>query len=747
MSDGVHFRTCPLCEATCGLEVTVSGGRVARIRGDRADVFSRGFICPKGSTLKHLHEDPDRLRVPQIRGATGHRDAGWGEAFAEIERRLTPIIAEHGPDSVGVYLGNPNAHNLSGLYWVRPLLRALGSRNVFTASTVDQMPRHVSSGLMYGDPYAFVVPDLDRTGYLLILGANPYESNGSLATAPDWPGRLEAIRHRGGRIVVVDPRRTRTAAAADEHLFIRPGTDALFLCALINVIGAEGLVDLGSAAPHLRGVDEALAAVADYTPEAVASRTGIDADTIRRIARELAGADAAAVYGRVGAHTVVAGTVASWATDVLNAVTGNLDRPGGAMWGLGAHNRPGRPGGGGRGYRIGRWTSRVSQRPEANGEFPVGVLAEEIETEGPGQIRALITVAGNPVLSTPHSSRLDAALPGLEFMVSVDVYVNETTRHADVILPAPSSLEKSHYDAGFYGWSLRRIANFSPAVFAGAGPSESDVLGRLTMLLRGAGPNRDPTVVDEELLIGVLEHAVADPHSNVHGRDACELRALVQGESAADRLVDALVRTGPWGDGFGADPDGLNLQRLLDNPHGIDFGPLEPRLPANLRTPSAKVELAPPEILDALPTVLADDGSAGELALIGRRHLRSNNSWMHNVDVLVKGKERCTLLIHPLDAAARDLRTGAIALVQSSTGRIEVPVEVSDEVMQGVVSLPHGWGHDVDGARLSVARWHPGANMNVLVDGGVLDPLSGNARMNGMPVSVRPQPPYGADRG
>ena len=736
MSSAVQYRTCPLCEATCGLEITVTDGRVARIRGDRDDVFSHGFICPKGSTLKQLHEDPDRLRTPQILESGSHRDATWDAAFAEIERRLLPIIAEHGAQAVGMYLGNPNAHNLSGLFWGRPLIRALGSRNVFTASTVDQMPRHVSSGLMYGDPFGFVVPDLDRTSYLLMLGANPYDSNGSLATAPDWPGRLEAIRERGGRIVVVDPRRTKTAANADEHLFVRPGTDALFLCALINVIAAEGLVDLGDVAEHVNGVDEALAAVAEFTPEAVADRTGIPAATTRRIARELATAPTAAVYGRVGVHTVVGGTVASWATDVLNTITGNLDRAGGAMWGQGAHDRPTSRDGGGAGYRIGRWASRVSRRPEANGELPVGALAEEIETEGPGQIRALITIAGNPVLSTPHSERLDRALSSLEFMVSIDAYVNETTCHADVILPPPSPLEKSHYDAAFYGFSLRRVANYSPPLFASDAPSESDILARLTLLLHGAGSDADPDLVHEQMLSGVLSQAAGNPDSNVFGRDAAELRSMVQGDSPEERMIDALVRTGPWGDGFGAVPDGVSLQALLDNPHGIDFGPLEPRLPENLRTPSAKVELAPAEIVDSVASVLESIDPPDGMVMIGRRHLRSNNSWMHNIDVLMKGKERCTLLIHPDDAEARGLRAGDCAEVRSESGHVTAIVDVTDEIMPGVVSLPHGWGHDAEGARLSIAERRPGVNMNRLVDGAVLDPLSGNARMNGIPVEV-----------
>jgi len=738
MAATVHFHTCPLCEATCGLEIAVADGRIQRIRGDQEDVFSKGFICPKGSTLKQLHEDPDRLRAPQLRRDGVHVDATWAEAFGEIDTRLRGIIAEHGPNSVGVYLGNPNVHHLAGVFWIRPLLRAIGTRNIFTASTVDQMPRHVSSGLMYGNPNLFAVPDLDRTDHLLILGANPYVSNGSLATAPDWPGRLDAIRARGGRIVVVDPRRTRTAEAADEHLPIRPGTDALLLCAMANVIAADGTVDTGDVGGHLNGLDDALAAVAGFTPEAVEGATGIDAATIRRLARELAAADRAAVYGRVGVHTVPSGTVASWATDLLNVITGNLDRPGGAMWGQGAHARRAPATGGGRGYRIGRWTSRVSGFAEVNGELPVAALAEEIETDGPDRIRAMITIGGNPILSTPHSDRLDAAFDTLDLMVSIDPYVNETTRHADVILPVPSALERSHYDAAFYNQALRRVANYSPALFSTDQPSESDILATLALILRGEGADADPSIIGGELLDEVLAHAIGDPNGNVGGRDIDELRGAVTGDTGPDRLVDALVRTGPFGDGFGADPEGLTLQRLIDHPHGIDFGPLEPQLPGILRTPSGRIELAPVEIVSALPALLASAQVAPSngLRLIGRRDLRSNNSWMHNVNVLVKGKERCTLLISSADAAARELSTGDTAVVESRVGRVEAPVEVTDEMMAGVVCLPHGWGHAAPGTRLSIARQRPGVNSNVLTDGAVLDPISGNATLNGIPVTV-----------
>jgi anaerobic selenocysteine-containing dehydrogenase len=731
-----YFRTCPLCEATCGLEITVRDGVVQRIRGDRDDVFSHGYICPKGSTLKQLYEDPDRLRAPMVRRGEGHVEVSWDEAFAVIDRHLTTIVAQHGADSVGVYLGNPNVHSLAPMFWLRPLLHALKTKNIFSASTVDQMPRHVSTGLMYGDENAFVVPDLDRTDYLLMLGANPYESNGSLATAPDWPGRLQAIRERGGRIVVVDPRRTRTAEAADEHVSIRPGTDAVFLLAIANVIREEGLVDTGPSTPYLNGLDDALAAVAPFTPEIAEATTGVGADVVRRIARELATAERAVVYGRIGIHTTRAGTVASWATDLLTIITGNLDRPGGGMWGLGAHSRPRSPEGGGRGYRTGRWCSRVSGLPEVNGELPVAALAEEIETGGEGQIRALLTIAGNPALTTPDSDRLDSALASLDFMVSVDIYLNETTRHADVILPVPSALEKSHYDVAFYGQSLRRIANWSPAVFTAAQPSDSEVLGRLALLVRGEGPDGDPTVIDEELLTAALESAVANPHSNVAGRDVAELRTLVHGDTPQDRIVDALIRCGPFGDGFGADPNGLSLAVLQANPHGVDLGALEPRLPGVLKTPSAKVEMAPAQIIAAVARLLDELPAPQGLTLIGRRDSRSGNSWLHNVNVLIKGKERCTLLIHPEDAASRGLANGDVAIVESRVGRVEVPVAVTDEMREGVVCLPYGWGHSAPGARLRVAETRPGVNTNVLTDGAILDVVSGNATLNGIPVTV-----------
>jgi anaerobic selenocysteine-containing dehydrogenase len=731
------FRTCPLCEATCGLEVAHRDGEVVRIRGDRADVFSHGFICPKGSTLGKLDQDPDRVRRPLVRHDGRHQEATWNEAFALIEARLAPIIAEHGPNSVGVYLGNPNVHSMSGVLYVKPFLKMLRSRSIFTAATVDQMPKHISSGHMFGHPDLIPVPDIDRTDYLLMLGANPYESNGSLATAPDWPGRMQAIRDRGGKVVVVDPRLTRTAKAADEHVAIRPGADAAFLFALANVIFEDGLADLGDLATHVRGLDELAAAVSPFTPDAVSPLCAINAADIRRIAHDLARAERAVVYGRVGTHTAEFGTMASWMVDALNAITGNLDKPGGAMFPLPAHEQPRsrRP------FQTGRWATRVRALPETRGELPVSALAEEILEPGEGRIRALVTIAGNPVLSTPDSGRLDDALASLDFMVSLDVYLNETTRHADVVLPGSTPLRRPHYDFAFYGLSVRNVANYSPALFEPEDDSldEWQVLLRLGATVSGQGADTDLEALDDAMFAMLVGSGVGEPSSPIHGRNPEEIYAATDGGGGPERMLDYLVRTGPYGDGYGSNPDGLTLQRLRDAPHGIDLGPLKSRLPDALCTPSGRVDLAPEPLradVDRLHSSLERTNNGGFL-LIGRRHVRSNNSWMHNVDVLVAGKDRCTLQMNIGDAERIGVEHGGRVKVSSSAGTVVASVEVTDEIMSGVVSLPHGWGHDAEGSRLSVASRRAGVNSNLLSTG-AMDPVSGNAILNGIHVEVVP---------
>ncbi|HET8621611.1 MAG TPA: molybdopterin-dependent oxidoreductase [Acidimicrobiales bacterium] len=741
------FRTCPLCEAGCGLEIglaaTDGGERVTRIRGDREDVFSHGFICPKGSTLKQLHEDPDWLRRPLVKRDGAFVEVGWDEAFAEVESRLLPILEAQGRDAAAVYIGNPNAHSLAGLLYLRPLIRALGTTNVFSASTVDQRPKEISSALMFGGGLTVPVPDVDRTDFLLMLGANPYESNGSLATAPDWPGRLEALIARGGTLVVVDPRRTKTAAVASRHVAVRPGADPFLLMAMVNVLAAEDLVDPGPAGEYLAGLDEVLAAAGHFTPEAVEDVTGVDAETIRTLARDLAAAPTACVYGRIGTTTALYGTLTSWLVDVLNAVTGNLDRPGGAMFttaAAGASNTRGTPRVG-RGVKLGRRHSRVRGLPETLGELPVACLAEEIDTPGEGQVRALVTVAGNPVLSTPNASRLDAALATLDFYVAVDPYVNETTRHADVILPVPTALQKGHYDLALLQLGLRNVANYSPPVL----PMDEDqmdewrILARLALIFQGMGAGADPALVDDLVVGALVAAAVGDETSPVAGRDADEITAALGDRTGPERLIDLMLRTGPYGDGFGADPGGLSLDVLLDKPHGVDLGPLRPRLPDVLRTPTGMVELAPAILLADVDRLRSALGApTGGLTLVGRRDLRSNNSWMHNVEVLVKGKPRCTVHVHPHDAARLGLADGADAQVSSRTGKLTIPVEVTDAIRPGVVSIPHGWGHDVDGVELSVARRYAGVNSNLLADDELIDPVSGTSVLNGIPVELSP---------
>jgi anaerobic selenocysteine-containing dehydrogenase len=709
---------------------------VVAVRGDRDDVFSQGFICPKGVALKELHADPDRIRTPLIRAPGGtFRAAGWDEAFALIDARLAPILAAD-RNAAAIYFGNPGTHNLSVHLYGRLLARALGSRNVYTAATVDQYPKQMASAMMFGAGTLVAVPDIDRTDHLLMLGANPVTSNGSLMTAPNVRGRLRALRARGGRLVVIDPRRSRTAEEADEHYFIRPGTDAQLLFSLVHVLFDEGLVHVGDRLASIcSGLDAILELAAPFSPEAVAPVCGIEPGEIRRIARELAAADRAAVYGRIGTCTQEFGALASWLIDVLNVLTGNLDREGGAMFALGAagdsfglastaRDRP---------ARFGRWQSRVRGLGEVFGELPSSCLAEEIDTPGEGQVRALITVAGNPARSTPNSGRLQQALEQLEFMVSLDVYLNETTRHADVILPGPSPLHRSHYDVALYLFAVRNVANYSAPLLPPdpALPDEWVTLTRLAGVTAGLGPEADVAALDTQFIRTLIEREAVTSDSPLAAREVDDVLAELSPRTGPERVLDLLLRTGPYG---------LTLADLEAAPHGIDLGPLEPRLPGALRTASGRIELAPDLLVSDVPRLRAtlEDPQPDGMVLIGRRHLRSNNSWMHNLPLLVKGKDRCTLQVHPADASRLELADGAIAEVRSRTGSVRAPVEVTDSVMPGVVSLPHGWGHDDPGTALAVAARHAGTNSNLLADEQRVDPVSGNGVLNGIPVELEP---------
>jgi anaerobic selenocysteine-containing dehydrogenase len=729
-----------LCEATCGLTLTISGGRVTGARGDREDVFSKGFICPKGASFAELDNDPDRLAGPLVRRDGELTEATWDEAYAVVADRLGGVVRDHGGASVGVYLGNPNAHTIAGSLYAPLIIRALGTRQVFTASTLDQMPKHVALGYLFGSPVAFTVPDLDRTDYLVIIGANPLVSNGSLATAADFPGKLRRLRSRGGRLTVIDPARTRTAQLADRHIAPRPGTDAALLFAVVHVLFEEELTttDLAGLAEHLTGLERVRELADGFSPDAVAAYCGVPAEDIRVLAREIAAAPCAAVYGRIGTSTVEFGTIASWLVDVINILTGNLDRPGGTMFPLSPvapAPRPARPG---RGFVTGRWHSRVSGHPEALGELPAAALPEEIDTPGGGQIKAMVTIAGNPVLSAPDGDRLDRALDELEFMLSIDPYLNETTRHADVILPPPPPSQAAHFDFALNNLAVRNNARYSPPALPADGrPDEPEILSRLALILYGMGHDADPGLVDDQVITTTLEREVADPDSPVAGRAVDELRAMLIAGPGYERRLDMMLRLGPYGDAFGANPDGLTLLRLKAAPHGIDLGPLQPRIPEVLKTASGRIELAPDVLIAEAARLQKSLGRRDDgFLLIGRRHLRSNNSWMHNLPALAGGTNRCTLRIHPDDAAELGLTDNAA--IKGPGGDLVAPIELEPGMRRGVVSLPHGWGHDRGGTRQGVAADQPGVNVNQLNDGGLLDPLSGTAVLNGIPVDIAP---------
>ncbi len=750
MADRVAFRTCPLCEAGCGLEIELTtkpdgSEEVKRIRGDQADVFSAGFICPKGSTLKHLHEDPDWLRQPHVKRGGQFVPVSWDEAFETIAAAVGPLMDEHGRNAVGVYLGNPNAHSLGPMLYNKGLLKTIASRNIFSASTVDQRPKEVSAAMMFGS-VAVPVPDLDRTDYLLMLGANPLASNGSLCTAPDFPGRMKRIQERGGKVVVVDPRRSETAEVCDQHIAILPNGDAYLLAALANVLFEKDQV--GRLADHTLGLDDLRTRLAPFTPEAVADRVGIDAETIRTLADELAAAPTAAVYGRIGTTCQEFGTLTSVLVDVVNLLTGNLDRVGGAMFSCPASGHPtskGEPGTG-RGFRMGRTSSRVSGTNATFGEFPVTVMPEEIETPGEGQIRAMVTVGGNPVSSNPNTVRLDAAFASLDFMVSVDPYINETTRHADVILPPPSPLQKPHYDLALLQFGVRNVANYSAPVLplAESQMDEGEIIRRLTAVFAGdaaSGPEAQAAAdaIDDFTAAAFAGAATRDTFSNVAGRDATEIVEATE-RTGAERLLDIALRTGPFGDGFGSEDRGVTLEQLEANPHGVDLGPLdEERIPGILRTPSGKIELLNEHIeaeLDRLGDTMAAEMPA--MILVGRRHVRSNNSWMHNVRVLTKGRNRCTLQIHPDDADRLGIADGGAAKVRSRVGELIIDCETTDVVRPGVVSIPHGFGQNGEGVQLRVASEYRGVNTNILTDEYLRDPITGNIALNGVPVEVAP---------
>ncbi|GFG79223.1 molybdopterin-binding oxidoreductase [Mycobacterium paragordonae] len=712
----------------CGLVIQVQDGRVAGIRGNRDDVWSHGHICPKGAALGVLHDDPDRIRQPLIKVEGQWQEVSWDAAFRRCTELLTPVIEQYGIGAVTAYTGNPLAHSFSLARYAGVLLGMSGIPVTYSPGTVDQWPKNLSSHLMYGGWWDFPVPDIERTDLLVIMGANPAASQGSLLAAPNVMGLIDAICKRG-KVIVIDPVRTRTADHADEWLPIVPGTDAALLLAVTHTLFAEDLVAPG---PHVTGVDTMRRVAAEWPPSRVSAVTGIDEERIRALARELAGTERSVVYGRIGLCNQEFGSLASWLVDVVNILIGHFDTPGGAMfprpaaWSITTQPLPGLEDGA---PEFGRWQTRVRGAKEVLGQVPVSCMVEEIATPGEGQLKALITIAGNPVLSSPGGDKLDEALPMLEAMISVDNWLNETTRHADVILPGLSPLEQPHHDDLVLQFAIRSFANYSAPVFGpGERPHEWEILIRLTGLCTGTPA--------EDVDVAAIDDGFFDYLAFTQGLDGAVLRQDYR-HGGPERMLDLTLRTGPFGDRYGDNPGGLTLDLLKANPNGIDFGPMVPQLPGILGTADKKIRLAPQYLLDDLSRLAARlERPAEPLVLVNRRHLRSNNSWLHNVPALMKGRDRCTLLMHPADAARCRVTDDDIVTVKSESGEIKVPVEITEAIRPGVVSMPHGWGHDKPGTRLSVANGAPGANTNVLSPPRLIDEPSGNGVLNGIPVTV-----------
>ena len=730
------FRSCPVCEASCGLAVAVdrAANRVVSVRGDAEDHRSRGYVCAKSQVVKDLHEDPARLRRPVRRTENGWEEMEWEAALALVGERLAAIRAAHGNNAVAMYYGNPNGHNFGAQIYTQLFITLLETQRFFSAGSVDQQPKNLSCELLYGSAWTFPIPDLDRSDFFVCMGANPLVSQGSLMSAPDAGGRFEALRARGGELVVIDPRRSETAAIADWHLFIRPGTDAFLLFALVNLLFASDRVDLGHLAGRIDGLERLRELAAPFTPEAVAGITGVAADDIRCLCERFCAAERPVIYGRIGLCTQEFGTLASWLVDVVNLLRGRLDAEGGAMFPRPATGQGEDSDSVGQLLR-GRWRSKVRGFPEYMSMLPATLMAEELAWDGPDRARALITVAGNPVLSVPNGDRLREAMDGLDFVVALDIYINETTSHADVILPSTVQLEHSNYDFLFQSTSVRNFARYSPRVLA----PEPGARDQWQLMLEICGRANGLTV--EQLDAMIFEGLAERVGARLPGVGVERVKELAGTEAGPERLLDMMLRAGPYGDGFGGG-EGLTLARVKAAEHGIDLGPLTPgRLPGILRTEGKRIRLLHPlleEDLGRLHERLSAGAPPG-LLLIGRRHIRDMNTWLHNLPHFVRGRNRCTLRMHPGDAAARGLSDGATALVRSAAAERAVPVEISDEMMPGVVSLPHGFGHRHADTGQPHAQAHAGVSANDLIGDG-LDLPSGTSIVNGVPVEVRAAP-------
>lgn len=694
----IHYRTCAFCEAMCGVKIEHDGEKVISIKGDEHDPFSQGYICPKATALQDLYEDPDRLRAPVERTENGWKEISWDDALDKVAEGITRVQQVHGDNALGIYLGNPNIHNMGNVLTAKHLLAALKSRNRFSATSIDQLPHHIVCMHLFGHMLRIPIPDVNRTKHMIIIGGNPLASNGSIMTVANMRQKLKDIKARGGKVVVIDPRRTETAEAASEHHFIRPGTDVMLLLAMLKEVYDQGLTRNTTSTALLEEADRIPELVRDITTEQASAVTGIPSEDIRRLAYEFANAETAVCYGRMGVSVQEFGLLCQYLIMLLNIVTGRLDTEGGLLFPEAALDIVSNTG---PGY-LGKRRTRISNLPDFNGDFPVAAMAEEMLTEGPGQIRSFINVAGNPVLSTPNSEQLDKALSGMDFMVSVDFYINETSRHANIILPPVSPLERPHYDTTFNNFAVHNVAKYSPPLFKKKATGKYDWQISLGLAKRMDSKASFATRIERKLIEWF----------------------------GPEFLLSQGLKRGPYGH--------VTLKNLKKQPHGIDLGPLKPTLPEALRHKHKRIPLNIDFYKEDLPRVSSafQDYNHDQILLIGRRHVRSNNSWLHNSYRLVKGKSRCTLMLHPDTAEKHNISHGELVTVSSRVGSVQAEAEITDELAPGVVSLPHGWGHGRKGVRQSIAQKHAGVNLNDLTDERMIDELSGNAAVNGVPVTL-----------
>jgi len=699
LENKIHYRTCNLCEAMCGLKITYKEKKIISIVGDKKDPLSKGYICPKSQALKDLYEDSDRLKTPIKRSENGWEKISWVEAFDEIEHQIKKIQEKYCNDAVATYQGNPNVHNLGAILYGGPFLKSLKTKQKYSATSADQLPHHIASLKMFGHQMLIPIPDIERTHYLLILGANPGASNGSLLTAPGFSQKIKNIQKRGGKVINIDPRYTETSKISSNHFFINPGKDALLLLSLLHVIFEQGINEKTHLSNHLKGLNEIKEIVKKYPPQKTASIIGINGFEIQKIAKDFMNSETAVCYGRMGVSTQEFGGICQWLINVINIVTNNMDKVGGAMFTKPAIDLVFMTGMQGKVGNFNRYRSRVHDLPEYSGELPVATLADEMLVKGEGQIKMLICTAGNPVLSTPNGKKLEMALEQLDFMVSIDIYLNETSKYANIILPSTNGLETQHYDLVFHQLAIRNTAKLSEVLF------EKD----------------DNQKHDWQILNELTERITGNKNS-----------------LTPEKMLDSMFQFSSYKDA------NLSVKKLKDNPSGLDLGALQPHLTKRIFTTDKKINISPKFFIDDLKrldqelfNVVDEDKINYPFALIGRRHLRNNNSWMHNSELLMKGKNRCTVLMSSKDANNLSITNHQQIRIISNVGSIKLPVEISDEMKEGVLSIPHGFGHNREGTKIKLAEKNAGESINDLTDDHKIDRLTGNANFSGTRVKVR----------